>query len=59
MDKRVVVELIDAIDRAHECREGWPVQGAVCHRCWADVHLALAGVRKVYKPEGVTKVPVV
>ena len=57
MDQRVVVELIDAIDRAHECREGWPVQGAVCHRCWSDVGVALDNVRKVYKPETVTRIP--
>lgn len=45
MDKRVV-ELIAALDRADACREASAVK-AVCHRCWADVSLALAAVRKV------------
>ena len=55
MDKRVV-ELIDAIDRAHECRERSAVD-AVCHRCWDDVGVALAAVRKMYKPQSVTWIP--
>ena len=51
MDK--VVELIEALDRADECREGSAVD-AVCHRCWDDVEAALEAVREVYKPEPVT-----
>ena len=47
--------LIEALDRADDCREGSAVD-AVCHRCWADVDVALAAVRKVYKPEPVTEV---
>ena len=49
MDERVDA-LIDALDRAHDCRE-YSAVDAVCHRCWDDVNLALAAVRKVYKPE--------
>ena len=57
MDKKVV-ELIEALDRADDCREGSAVD-AVCHRCWYDVYVALDAVRKVYKPETLTKIPVV
>ena len=32
MDKRVVVELIETLDRAYACREASAVK-AVCHRC--------------------------
>ena len=55
MDKRVV-ELIDAIDRADECRNGSAVD-AVCHRCWADVDLALEAVRKIHKAQALTGTP--
>ena len=55
MDERVDA-LIDALDRAHDCRECSAVD-AVCHRCWDDVNLALAAVRKVYKPQSLTKIP--
>ena len=55
MDKRVVVELIEALDRADECRERSAVD-AVCHLCWDEVVLALAAVRNVYKPEPLTKI---
>ena len=54
MDKKVV-ELIEAIDRADDCRERSAVD-AVCHRCWDDVEAALEAVRKVYKPEPPAKV---
>lgn len=54
MDKKVV-ELIEALDRADDCREGSAVD-AVCHRCWYDVYVALDAVRKVYKPEPLTKI---
>ena len=53
-DERVI-ELIDALDRADDCREGSAVD-AVCHRCWYDVYVALDVVRKVYKPEPLTKI---
>ena len=57
MDERVlVVTLIEALDRADECREASAVD-AVCHRCWDEVVLALDNVRKVYKPEQLTKIP--
>ena len=56
MDTRVV-ELIEALDRADECREASAVD-AVCHRCWSDVDLALDAVRKVYNPQSFTKIPV-
>ena len=56
MDKNVVA-LIEALDRAYECRTASAVD-AVCHRCWDDVHLALAAVRNLYKPEPLTKIPV-
>ena len=49
MDQKVV-ELIEALDRAHDCREASAVD-AVCHRCWFDLDAALEEVRKVYKPE--------
>ena len=55
MDK--VVELIEALDRADECREASAVD-AVCHRCWSDVDVALEAVRNVYKPEPLTKIHV-
>ena len=54
MDEKVV-KLIEALDRAEACRSGSAVD-AVCAPCWADVHVALAAVREVYKPESVTKV---
>ena len=54
MDKRVV-ELIEALDRAYDCRNGSAVD-AVCHRCWDDVEVALEAVRKVHKPETPAKV---
>ena len=57
MDKRVVVELIEALDRADECRADSAVD-AVCHRCWDDVNLALAAVRKLYMPEPLMRFPV-
>ena len=57
MDKKVVVELIEALDRADECRAESAVE-AVCHRCWDDVDVALEAVRKVYKPRTVTLNPV-
>ena len=53
----LVVSLIEALDRAHECREGSAVD-AVCHRCWDEVNLALSDVRNVYKPEPLTKIHV-
>ena len=53
MDK--VVELIEALDRADECRKG-SAGDAVCHRCWDDVEAALEAVRKVYNPEPVTEI---
>ena len=56
MDTRVV-ELIEALDRADECREASAVD-AVCHRCWFDVDMALEAVRKVYNPQSFTKIPV-
>ena len=56
MDKRVVVELIAALDRAYECRKGSSVD-AVCHHCLDDAKEALEAVRKVYKPEPVTEIP--
>ena len=49
MDDKVV-NLIEALDRAAACRNR-SVIDAVCHRCWADVELALEAVRKVYKPK--------
>ena len=52
MDKRVV-ELIEALDRADDCREASAFD-AVCHRCWDDVDLALSAVRNLYKPEELT-----
>ena len=45
MEDERVVKLIEALDRAHECRERSTVD-AVCHRCWADVDVALEAVRK-------------
>ena len=48
MDKKVV-ELIEALDRADACRELSAVD-AVCHRCLADVDVALEAVRAVYQP---------
>ena len=55
-DERVlVVTLIEAVDRAYECRERSAAE-AVCHRCWADVEVALEAVRRVYKPEPATKI---
>ena len=58
MDEREsVVKLIEALDRADECRERSAVD-AVCHPCWADVDLALEAVRKVYKPEALTEIAV-
>ena len=54
MDKRVV-ELIEALDCADDCREASAVD-AVCHRCWDDVIEALELVRKVYKPEPVPEI---
>ena len=57
MEDKRVVELIEALDLADECRECSAVD-AVCHRCWDDVIVALAAVRKVYKPEPLTKIPV-
>ena len=56
MDKRVVVELIEALDRAHECRERSMVD-AVCQPCWDDVEAALGVVRNVYKPQSLTWIP--
>ena len=58
MDKRVVVELIEALDRADACRNGSAVD-TVCHRCWSDVDVALEAVRKVYKPQATYKGSVV
>ena len=55
MDKRVV-ELIEALDRADECRNGSAVD-AVCHRCWSDVDVALAAVRDLYKAQALTGTP--
>ena len=52
-----MVALIEALDRADACREASAVQ-AVCHRCWADVDLALEAVRKVYKPQPLTEIQV-
>ena len=49
MEDKKVVELIEALDQADECRSASAVD-AVCHRCWDDVNVALAAVRKVYKP---------
>ena len=57
MEDERVVELIEALDRAHDCREASAVD-AVCHRCWDDVNLALAAVRKLYKPEPLMRIPV-
>ena len=55
-DRERVVALIEALDRADECRNGSAVD-AVCHPCWADVEAALGAVRKVYKPQSVTWIP--
>ena len=52
----LVVELIEALDRADECRNGSAVD-AVCHRCWADVGLALEAVRNMYKAQALTGTP--
>ena len=57
MDKRVVIELIAALDRAEECRAVSEVD-AVFHRCWDDVDVALEAVRKVYDPQPLTKIVV-
>ena len=57
MDKRVVVELIEALDRADACRNGSAVD-AVCHRCWDEVEIALAAVRKVYNPQPLAEIVV-
>ena len=51
-----VDELIEALDRADECRNCSPVD-AVCAPCWTGVAEALAVVRKVYKPETLTVIP--
>ena len=56
-DRERVVKLIEALDRANECRDGSAVD-AVCHRCWSDVDVALEVVRKVYKPVVVTEIQV-
>ena len=56
MDEKVI-KLIDALDRAYACRAESAID-AICHRCWADVELALDAVRNVYKPEPLTKIPV-
>ena len=53
MDTGVVQLLIEALDRADECRNGSAVD-AVCHRCWYDVDFALSAVRNLYKPEELT-----
>ena len=50
MEDERVIKLIEALDRAHECREGSAVD-AVCAPCWADVDAALGAVRKAYKPQ--------
>ena len=55
MDKRVVLELIAALDQADDCRNGLAVD-AVCHRCWADVDVAVEAVQKVYKPQPVAEI---
>ena len=57
MDKRVVLELIAALDQADDCRNGSAVD-TVCHRCWSDVDVALEAVRKVYKPQPVAEIVV-
>ena len=49
MEDKKVVELIEALDQADECRSASEVD-AVCHRCWPDVEAALSAVSKVYKP---------
>ena len=55
-DKVLVVALIEALDRARDCREGSAVQ-AVCVPCWDEVNLALSAVRKVYKAKPLTENP--
>ena len=55
MDKKVV-ELLEALDRADECRNNGSAVDAICDRCWADVGVAVEAVRKVYKPEPVTEI---
>ena len=57
MEDKKVVELIEALDQADECRSASAVD-AVCHRCWSDVDVALEAVRKVYKPHSLTKIEV-
>ena len=52
-DERVI-ELIEALDRADECRKGSAVD-AVCVPCWYDVTVALDAVRKVRQL--VTRIP--
>ena len=47
MDDKVVA-LMDALERADASREASAVD-AVSHRCWADVDVALAAVRNIYK----------
>ena len=56
MEDERVVKLIEALDRADECREK-STADAVCQPCWDDVEAALGAVRKVYKPQSVTWIP--
>ena len=56
MEDKKVVELIEALDRADECRKGSAVD-AVCVPCWYDVTVALDVVRKVHFRQLVTRIP--
>ena len=56
MEDERVIKLIEALDRAHECREGSAVD-AVCVPCWYDVTVALDAVREVHFKQLVTRIP--